>query len=1070
MDPLIEELLHIFVNNCKSSSSEILQLATAECLGELGAIEPSFQRQNFSNQKEFPKTIHSDEFAMMALTQLCRSYQYKNDPKYTDSLSLAIQEILKSRGVTQQNRLEHDVWNAIPEKMRQVMESLLISTYSAKQSPVSDVHPIFWNIAQTASDWAVRWANVLISRITDFTTKNLLESIKLSMKHNQYTTSMFLPYILLHNLESSDPATHHLIIEEIQRVLDVVMDKDYIGRENNEGRKPLYVKLFDFKPIESKKKLPENSIKSVAIKVAKIIFEAFDFLENHRRTHTASPSCNVITKFLSSFDMEELAVGNFKCGEYARAMIYLEAKMKSKNCTPEEFQEKLSFLTNIYAKLGSSDAVEGIQSLKTSEWSLEEKVLISNVTGNHRDSAACFEKMMQSGAAKIEHIQSMLHSLISLDQPETALLVYENMIQKLDESQQNKLSHELKAEPLWRLSRFDELEELVKDKKVAQSTSWGVRCGELLLKFRSDDGNNVLEELKSTRLAMMKNLKISGSEQTAYGKNYREIVNLHLISEFEKTEEAVGQIKKSPADSEKIIKNLINTWNARMEFVQKNASIEEPIYSLHRIIFNETKTRLQSNFGDDQIHKLNELIDGEIGKLWIESTKLACKNEMFQQAQIYILNAEAYEPKDLFLEKAKLHWIKKDQKNAFKTLELGTKNLVLNRRVEDLTMEEKKIYLRGKLMIAQYNAEAVNLDFESNKKLFLEARQGLSTVATEKLYLVTAEYMDRFYCTEDATKFARIGEPKHMIEVMQSYYKSMARGSEYVFQSMPRFLSIWLDTTANFLKHKDSQADLVRINNYVNDCTDRLAINFFYTAFSQLISRICHESADTFAVLKTILVKLVINYPQQSLWFLTPMLKSSHSQRAKKCKVIFTDSRLSDARTQGLLHDFNSLIERINKLTQLQVNDRSRFLSIERAAPELVSFIAAKQSTIIMPFQCNLQLIRVCKQNKFKFADQLVHIFKIKDHVDILSSLQKPKKVTMIGDDGKEYVMLFKNDDDLRIDFRFQEISSVVKEFLNKDPESRQRQLATRTYSVVPLGEKCGLIGKCNNLFIFTIH
>lgn len=85
-------------------------------------------------------------------------------------------------------------------------------------------------------------------------------------------------------------------------------------------------------------------------------------------------------------------------------------------------------------------------------------------------------------------------------------------------------------------------------------------------------------------------------------------------------------------------------------------------------------------------------------------------------------------------------------------------------------------------------------------------------------------------------------------------------------------------------------------------------------------------------------------------------------------------------------------------------------------------------------------------------------IFAILDEVTVLSSLQKPRKITMIGSDGNEYTYLCKPKDDLRKDCRMMEFSSMINKFLLRDPESRRRQLRIRTYAVVPLNEECGLI------------
>ena len=58
----------------------------------------------------------------------------------------------------------------------------------------------------------------------------------------------------------------------------------------------------------------------------------------------------------------------------------------------------------------------------------------------------------------------------------------------------------------------------------------------------------------------------------------------------------------------------------------------------------------------------------------------------------------------------------------------------------------------------------------------------------------------------------------------------------------------------------------------------------------------------------------------------------------------------------------------------------------------------------------------------------------------------------------QKHLMLLKNQDDLRKDARFMELSQIINQFLQEDNECRRRQLRLRAYSVVPLNEASGLI------------
>jgi serine/threonine-protein kinase ATR len=75
-----------------------------------------------------------------------------------------------------------------------------------------------------------------------------------------------------------------------------------------------------------------------------------------------------------------------------------------------------------------------------------------------------------------------------------------------------------------------------------------------------------------------------------------------------------------------------------------------------------------------------------------------------------------------------------------------------------------------------------------------------------------------------------------------------------------------------------------------------------------------------------------------------------------------------------------------------------------------------------------------------------VYLQGIDDAIEVLASLQRPKKVTLRGSDGKRYPMLCKPKDDLRKDARLMEFNGIVNRCLRHDAESRRRDLHIRTF------------------------
>ncbi len=63
------------------------------------------------------------------------------------------------------------------------------------------------------------------------------------------------------------------------------------------------------------------------------------------------------------------------------------------------------------------------------------------------------------------------------------------------------------------------------------------------------------------------------------------------------------------------------------------------------------------------------------------------------------------------------------------------------------------------------------------------------------------------------------------------------------------------------------------------------------------------------------------------------------------------------------------------------------------------------------------------------------------DRVEVMTSLQRPKKLVFIGTDGRRYPFLCKPHDDLRKDARLMDFNMMINKLLKSASESRRRQL-----------------------------
>ncbi|XP_045451535.1 serine/threonine-protein kinase Tor-like [Melitaea cinxia] len=99
---------------------------------------------------------------------------------------------------------------------------------------------------------------------------------------------------------------------------------------------------------------------------------------------------------------------------------------------------------------------------------------------------------------------------------------------------------------------------------------------------------------------------------------------------------------------------------------------------------------------------------------------------------------------------------------------------------------------------------------------------------------------------------------------------------------------------------------------------------------------------------------------------------------------------------------------------------------------------------------------------------RLIRIASIDTHLQVIKSKQRPRRLTIQGSDGKQYMFLLKGHEDLRQDERVMQLFGLVNTLLQADPSTNRHDLAIQRYAVVPLSPNSGLIGwvpQCDTLY-----
>ena len=89
----------------------------------------------------------------------------------------------------------------------------------------------------------------------------------------------------------------------------------------------------------------------------------------------------------------------------------------------------------------------------------------------------------------------------------------------------------------------------------------------------------------------------------------------------------------------------------------------------------------------------------------------------------------------------------------------------------------------------------------------------------------------------------------------------------------------------------------------------------------------------------------------------------------------------------------------------------------------------------------------------------VVRIHSFKRELTVITSKQRPRKISLVGDDGLAYHFLLKGHEDLRQDERVMQLFGLVNTLLaNTAHETGRSNLSVHRYSVVPLSPSSGLI------------
>ncbi|XP_048255679.1 serine/threonine-protein kinase ATR-like isoform X1 [Haliotis rufescens] len=1065
-DPIISQLVTVLMAGCRESDSEA-ELLYAECLGELGAIDPGRLELMGNNPKEemtkFKATVEDDNFAVGLINEALKAFLSATEPRVQDCSAFALQDLLQIYEISEgkeSDKTPNKLWRRFPEHIQEILIPLLTSKYKLASEAVWDKCPK--PIYQSAKggnfkDWVSNWTGYLIhltSRLNPGKTARVFQACSACIRHNIQVALYILPHVVVQVLQDGRSDDIQEIYSEILEVINQVKKPDTRHRSPSDFRH----------------------------KSAQTVFSVLDYLAKWcRHRAQAKPAANSSTRqasylndagynavndFLERVPKDSLAEASVNCKAYTRALMHFEQFVSHKD---SNLQKHLDFVQRLYVAMDEPDGVLGVAAIRQTPSTLMQQILTHESLGQQQDAQACYEQAIQKEPDEVSHHQGLLASLMELGQLNKALLHTTGVIAE-KQSWKGQLNA-YRIEASWKLGSWDKLEMFCHGE--THRRNWAVGVGRVLLAAKDKKEEEFCKQLEIIRREQMGPLSAASMEMGSYHRGYENICRLHMLNEIEQVMRVLRDFPVHCVDSgDSAVKmapeELIKQWQERIQMCQSSFRIQDPILTLRRTLL----TLCQSD------HDLSTMV----GKSWLWSTKVARKSGYLQTAYSCLLQASAFSLPELFLEKAKWLWEKGNNDEALTCLEKGisvnfSNMSQLKMDNSDEGKQKKKTYAQALLLYGRYSEDTSSLESNAIMKQYKDVIDIYPRWEDGHFYL--AKYYDKIMMAliDDKEKPEKQGE--FIIYVVKFFGQSLQYGNQYIYQSMPRLLSLWLDygTTVvdsekkergkNSQKLQAQRTILSRINKIISTLGRQLQPYQFFTAFPQLISRICHAHPDVFQQLQDLIANVLVLYPQQAMWMLMAVSKSSYAMRVKRCQQIFSTSKENNPNLHKFIMDATRLTERLLELCEKNYG-QSTTLSMSTHFKPLKRLLEDDNfSSILLPLQSAMTVklpnVLGVASNHNAFPDKQVYIKGFDDTIEILPSLQRPKKITLIGSDGKFYNMMCKPKDDLRKDCRLMEFNTIVNKFLRKDPESRRRNLHIRTYTVVPLNEECGLLEWVNN-------
>ncbi|KAJ4290197.1 Serine/threonine-protein kinase tel1 [Kalmusia sp. IMI 367209] len=303
----------------------------------------------------------------------------------------------------------------------------------------------------------------------------------------------------------------------------------------------------------------------------------------------------------------------------------------------------------------------------------------------------------------------------------------------------------------------------------------------------------------------------------------------------------------------------------------------------------------------------------------------------------------------------------------------------------------------------------------------------------------------------------RKGREQLLRQCLENYLLSLQASDEYNNDAL-RVFSLWLEHSETTLANESVKAHL-----------DKVPSGKFALLMNQLSSRLQADRTDFQKLLTNLVFRICVDHPYHGMHqifairtnvgnFTREDLVRSKDEAAKsrqKAALSIAHELVKNKSSSAIwtaLSRSNEIYHALAMFKDDKEQRQGRDISLEKY-PESKALILKVPPLRVPPATLQIEV----RSNR-DYSD-LPRIIKFKSRMSIANGLSAPKIITAMGSDGQSYKQLFKSgNDDLRQDAIMEQVFDQVSRLLKNHTATRLRNLGIRTYKVLPLSTRSGLM------------